>query len=588
MKVMDLLTLGLLLLLSLTSAQANSPILVSDADEPRPAGVAISFSQLFWSNFIKGLLPEIFKKLGETVFEGGSARVDLKNLTSILVTVDSFEITQITYDLERTKVVLNDTDNSMGIYIANSTFTAVLQYELDFDPNFLSDVGNLTFGFINFNLDLAFRIGDGKDPANIDVKILSNALNFTSRDLFIRLNNTNDFNQMMIFLVNTIQTPVMNIIFRVLEEYLETGINAAIHAVPNPISLGDISLDGGLIEAANITSTHTANRLVGKFFPTGQELPFTNNNTLPDWDPNGQSLQVFISEFTLQSYMYSAFVLGKLNTTIENSPSEFLLPFNTDSFSYFIPALLKKYGSGKKTRLTLAAALDYPRLAILTDNVKVTGKIHMGVEVLLADGTWETALIAEVNGIFDVNLKITGDLILHVSINEVELYVTKVIEQKVDSVNIDMLRKLTGIVEEALKLFINTFLFSGISLKKLLPIPINLGTVAFKMQKGYLTLQATPVFPMTELYSKIADFIQEYIIDSPSKFLTLNGGDRNSSIGQMFRKELVKEMRRTNFKELFGRHKLSGVKSAYKSYKFFESVFNLPNPDFVQEDFSDL
>jgi hypothetical protein len=286
--------------------------------------------------------------------------------------------------------------------------------------------------------------------------------------------------------------------------------------------------------------------------------------------------------------MYSAFVLGILNTTIENSPSEYLLPFNTDSFSYFIPALLKRYGSGKKTRMTVAAAVDYPRLAILTDNVRVTGKIHMGVDVLLDNGAWETALIAEVNGIFDVNLKITGDLILHISINQVLLDVTKVIEQKVDSVNLDMLRKLTGIVEEALKLVINTFLFSGISLKNLLPIPINLGTVAFKMEKGYLTLQATPVFPMTELQDKVSDFVQEYIIDSPSKFLTLNGGDRNRSIGQMFKKELVREMRKTNFKELFGRHKLSGVKSAYKSYKFFESVFNLPNPDFVQEDFSDL
>lgn len=556
--------------------------LESDDGEPLVPGINISFSATFWNNLLKGLLPEIFKKLKQTVFETGSTTIDLKGLMTIFMTVNHFEITALSYDTQRTRVDLNSDNNTIGVYVKNGTFAIDLSYDLDLDPAIITDTGNMTMSFTNFTLDVLFQIGSESDVENIDVKVFHSDINLYPEALQIHLNNTNDFNQLILFIMHTTKAPIMNIVQRVFEEHLEQGINAGIHAIPNPINVGNMSLDISLTQRAKIEQDRSVNLLVGKFFPTNEGgVPFVNTNVIPRWQDTGKSLQLYISEFTLQSLFYTQYQLGNLQGIIDKSPSETLLAFTVDSFSYFIPDMLKIYKKGQKTRLRLNATDTYPHVTLLKDHVIVNGTFLLALDVEISEGVWDQALLAAVSASFDGNIMIYGDLRLKASITSVQLSLNRYVEAKV-KVNEQMLHLLVSIIETTLKLSVNTLFLAGISLKNFLPFPIDLGEVAFSMQKGYLTLQATPEFTSAANIKNLDEIIDKYIFGERS----LLGS--NQELKQTLKKSFLEVVKKTNFKQLFGRHKVVGVKSAYKGYKFFESVFNLPNPDFEHEDFSDL
>jgi hypothetical protein len=131
-------------------------------------------------------------------------------------------------------------------------------------------------------------------------------------------------------------------------------------------------------------------------------------------------------------------------------------------------------------------------------------------------------------------------------------------------------------------------LFNGFSLNNLylnlLPFPIDIGVVSFKLQKGYLTLQSTPDLSSQTNQENISKYIDLFLSGDEIDLL----GKNDVCFTQILKKAFVSEMKKTDFKRLLGNHHIGGVKSAYKGYKFFEALFNLPNPDYDHEVLSDL
>ena len=113
----------------------DNPTLVSDESaNDKMFGMFIGFSETFWNNLIRGLIPKIIEKLKESVFKSGTLKVDLKDLATIYFTVDGFQVAQFSYDLNKTRVDLISSNNTMGLHVSNSTFIANLTYDLDLDP----------------------------------------------------------------------------------------------------------------------------------------------------------------------------------------------------------------------------------------------------------------------------------------------------------------------------------------------------------------------------------------------------------------------------------------------------------------------
>ena len=440
-------------------ANAQHTQLISDSNEAPIAGIVISFSEVFWNNLLKGLIPQIFKKLKETVFEGGSTEIKIKDMLVIYFTVEDFNIDQLAYDLTNTRVDLFEDNNTIGAHIARSNFSAHVDYLFDLDPSFITDNGTLDFSWSDLGIDFVFGIGDGQDSTNIDINVTTSSFNLNPEKVNLTLVNENNFNQLVSFLMTTVQAPVINVISKAFTEYLGSGINAGIHLVPNPITIGNMTFNNTLVEAANITAMYTSNKIVGSFTPIDRQIPIVNNVTLPTWDEKGQSLQIYLSEFVFQSLLYSLFDLGQISLMLEESPLESLLKFDTDSFAYFLPTITKVFGKGKPTRISIAAVEAAPSLNIDSKGLNVDGKFDLGVDVF-SDGSWKNAMVSRVQAKFIAKVEIFGNLRLSVSISSIEFELTEIIQSNIGEINIRMIDNLLGTIETIIKYAVNA-VFTG-------------------------------------------------------------------------------------------------------------------------------
>ena len=75
------------------------------------------------------------------------------------------------------------------------------------------------------------------------------------------------------------------------------------------------ALDMSLIKSPQIIGEYLPIQIVGKISPNGKPLPFTNTAVMPEFYKDGESLQIFISEFTLKSFLYTMMELGHLTDT---------------------------------------------------------------------------------------------------------------------------------------------------------------------------------------------------------------------------------------------------------------------------------
>jgi hypothetical protein len=407
------------------------------------------------------------------------------------------------------------------------------------------------------------------------------------------LNNTNEFNQMSVYVLNTIKPALIGVLTRAFDDYLEDGINAAIHAVPNPIVINDgLNFDISLIQASKVNENFTLNQLVGRFFRTNNtDLPFENNDTIPEWEVGGGTLQLYISEYTIQTYFYEQYKLGNLYLMIEESPSERLLKFDVNSFSYFIPTLAKKYNKDQKTRLWFEAKEDHPRINITTSNVILSGVFYVGIDVNIGGDEWETSVVWSADARFNGNLKITGELLLTPTVNNIVFKIKEIVETNLEYVNTNMIDTILLLIETILRIVINFTFSNGISLTSFLPIEIDfdLGDYEFSLHNGYMQLWASPDYNNTETNLKLIDHIVDKFVFRTKPILTSDNSEvQLQSYGSLFKKYLVKEASRTNFKKLFGRHQLPAIRSTYKGYKFLEGILNLGNPDYDSEHMTDL
>lgn len=358
MKVHLILILALLVFYT----QATEYKLMSDAEpaeDNEPAGIVLTFTETFWNNLITDLLPQVFKFIDDYKFDNGTATVEIGNMLTINITNDFFKINNITYNDTLTRVDLFASNNSIGLHIGRSKFSLEWRYEVEMDPNLISDRGNLSAGYQDFSYDLIFGMEKLKgNKKYVSINVTLNDFNLEPESVKANLTNTNDFNKQMGSIANAIKPAVVNLIKGAVEEYLETGVNTAIEKIPETFTLNDFVIDVSLIDTPRVNTSDkndnfTYSKFVGKFYPVDGN--YTRNNTcdIPLYDPKGRSLQIYVSEYTIQSYLYTQYTLGNIDVYLNNSFFPQLLKFDTDTFSYFIPPLKHHYDSNKPAYLRI-------------------------------------------------------------------------------------------------------------------------------------------------------------------------------------------------------------------------------------------
>lgn len=105
---------------------------------------------------------------------------------------------------------------------------------------------------------------------------------------------------------------LIKLIESVFTKYLEISINKLITYIPNTLIVNDTAVDMSLIISPKIHDSFLPLQSVGKINPKGKPLPFKNTADIPMYIENGESIQIFISDFTLKSFLYTMEELGYL------------------------------------------------------------------------------------------------------------------------------------------------------------------------------------------------------------------------------------------------------------------------------------
>ena len=521
-------------------------------------------SNEFFNKFLKELLPSILKYLEREFKLGKTLELDL-GMMKIYVSWSEFSINEISYDITKTGVDLFAANNSLGFHIGNSNVNLTANYSLYVDPPILEDEGILKVGYNNLSIDIIFGMGPRKDDAKkLYVNLTESIFTLDPKNVYLKLNNTNDFDQLLITIVNTVQNSVIRLVTTLLTDYLQSIVDLVLGLIRSPITIDDISIDMSFYELPKVTEDgYVSAPWIAEVHPKGQTLPFENKSMLPRYDTKGKGLQTYISDFTLKSILYTLNLKGLLKVSITQADS-FVL--NTSYLIGLFPQLATKYGLGRPCRLDMwSDTTIVPDLVINEEGINIELFAFMRLGVLPKDQTeYDTAFEFKVDTGVVACLDINKNLTITMHIDKLQFNVTEIVIDNIGGIDIAKLNSMMTALLKMIQQFINILFQDGIDLSSFLPIPIYLKDIVVAPFTGYYMFQANPYFVE---FGAILDMI---------KLLFENKGLLTSQ--QLFSKEILMQGLKKGYRaaeQVFNkddhlyRPGMTGIRTAYNAFNAF-------------------
>ena len=467
-----------------------------DDEEYVKCGFSLALSNEFFNKFAKELLPSIFELIKEEISINKTIEVDV-GMFILYLSSPKFEIVDIQYDKDKTSIELYNDNNSIGFHLADSLVNISMEYDIYLDPPILNDTGKLDLGYNHLSIDMVFSL-EQKDPSG-DLFLNFSESQFTvdPKDVYLNLNNTNDFDQILITVVKSISDPILRLISTALTDYLENVANIVIGFIPEALSIGKFSIDLSFYDFPNITDEYALSTWNGTFFPTGEELPFSNENELPRYDPDGKGIQFFLSEYTLKSLLYTATVADVFKFSITNNDTVIL---NTAYLKGLFPEITKEYGEKSPCALLIKVnTSDTLNLTITPQGVGFNGPVYLELDAI-KDGETDYSGVFAINVYVDIDaiLDISKDLTITIKITKIDIAATTPIWSNIGDISKSinsLLKRLLTIIKDVVNL-----LFSrGINLSNFLSIPFYIKDIELTAKQGFYEIQANPYLKTSDI-----------------------------------------------------------------------------------------
>jgi len=278
----------------------STHLLKADKYDMINAGLTIALGDVFLNKVLKEILPAVFKMLEKEYKLGQTIEVDLE-MFKVILTSPKLIVNEISFGEDGTKVDLYDKNNSFGFHIQDSVVDISMKYSLILDPPILDDDGTLNIGYTGLSIDVILAMLAKKDnPKAIDLEISESYFKVAPKNVKIEIDNSNDFDKLLITVVNSIKAPIVNLISQALSEYLQQLADLVEGLIPGIVNLSGIEIDLAFAEIPDVTvDDFIIASWVGKV--TSEQCQFENTRMLPKYIPDGKDLQLFISDYTLRS-----------------------------------------------------------------------------------------------------------------------------------------------------------------------------------------------------------------------------------------------------------------------------------------------
>lgn len=457
-------------------------------------------SQEFFNRLLKDIVPSILKYLQRQFKLGKTIELDL-GMMKLYVSCSEFTINDISYDIDKTGVDFFSANNSIGFHIIDSNVNLTANYSLFVDPPILEDDGNLKVGYNHLSIDVIFGLQPLEEKSNkLYVNITESIFTVDPKNVYLKLQNTNDFDKLLINVVNAIQASIIRLISTLLTDYLQSIVDLVFKLIRSPILIDDISIDMTFYELPKVTTDGFVSApWIAKISPKGADLPFENKSMLPRYDPLGKGVQAYISNFTLKSVLYTLNVKNVLKISITNNDTMIL---NTNYLIGLFPQLATKYGLGRPCKLDMFSdTKTIPELTITEEGINIEGVLFVRLKVLPVDKTeYDTAFEFKVSTGAIASLDINKNLTISMKIDKLEFFVTEIVIDNIGGIDLSKLNLMMKALLRIIQQFVNILFEDGIDLSSFLPIPVFLKDIVVAPSTGFYMFQANPYFADIQSY----------------------------------------------------------------------------------------
>lgn len=194
--------------------------------------------------------------------------------------------------------------------------------------------------------------------------------------------------------------------------------------------------------------------------------PFEIPTNLPVYDKDGKQIQLYASDYSINSILYTLYKSDLLKITVmpEIVPSSFPIQLTTSWLRTLIWGLDSVYGKGVPCEVSFKVN-EQPKLALEEKLISVTLPTEMVLNVRKDNTTLEQAIKVDTEFVFGIDFHVVEEGKISAYIHEMKLQNTNIVESNVPKAKASTIENLINIMTYILRPVLNTFVLKKVSIQ---------------------------------------------------------------------------------------------------------------------------
>lgn len=484
----------------------SSTFLVLSQDQ---AGIKIAIKQEVIEGFEKKFLPLLAEKLGYITIDDKSIDIDAKistlhiYLSDIHFSVQNLLGENISYELEEPDKVRVNAKDIQGNGHLQTKFKLGFISEtdsVDIKVNKVSFTAQATLttqesSQVSGKIMPSASISDLQLDLDFDFDIHGSVIAFAARLVKSKIKD---------YIQGELQTKVKDII----KEESKSMIDDLVNQIPvyMPLHESGLALDYSLLSPPKIINGYLVinsnGAIVNVNYPESMNPPYTPPTNLPDYNTDGKQIQMFLSDYSVNTAINSLFLSNMLVITIksEEIPEESPIKLDTTSLETLVRGISDVYGKGKLVDIE-TRIIERPSVVITENGLNSTVTCEISLLVRMDDGTSDEALKLSTSVAASGDAHVETDGQIFAQVHSVELSNTKIIESKVPDADVTNIEIVFNFTTKIVLPIVNENFLRKIAVKLPSIEGITIEDSSVDIHDNFIEMNVTPHFSQQEMFT---------------------------------------------------------------------------------------
>jgi len=472
--------------------------------ESSVSGIKLTLKEDMIQSLKSKFLPKFLPKLGNFTVSDQEFSLDFK-LTKLYLALKNilFSLNTTAISDENFQIIFADPNK---IRLEVSEIQGSVSFEDSISLGFLKEQSKVYAELYSFVIKLEFSLdhieskkNKGKFLPLITLQNIEVNFDFDYNlygDWLIKILNSQ---QIKGIVINLIKSQINSVLSASLKKTINQIISSLIENLPaSEIIDGKfLSLDYEIISAPKIQNDKflTINSKALLFNSELQETlnPPFNLTEVPDFNDSNKSLEIMVSEFTINSALYTLWRSGILQMKIDSSRISDEIPFklNTTVLDIIFNGVSAQYGVDRPIELD-CSALDNPMLKFSHENIDFGLNFECKIFVFTNDTQKEQAywIKSTLGANFKFNLGENGHI--YVNMNYAQIENSQMVQTTVEETNIENIQNEINFISNIGMPYINKNYLNNFKLEIPVIKGIDLNNSTIVIKDKYVDFHVTP------------------------------------------------------------------------------------------------